>query len=335
MMNEVTGISGHNQPDSETLVEIFSKAMLIKLCDDRIRAVLRSGKIVSPHYSPRGQEVVSAAMATALRQGDYLVTIYRGLHDHLAKGVPLRQLWAEYAGRVTGSCKGKGGPMHITHPEAGVVVTTGIVGSGIPIANGLALASQVRGEDRVTVTNFGDGASNIGAFHEALNMASVWKLPVIFLCHNNRYAEHTRYEDCTAVDSVATRGIAYTMPGVSVDGNDPVEMYRAATAAVDRARRGEGPTLIEARTFRFEGHNYGDPGHYIPKDVYAAALADDPLPKFRAKLVSEGHADEARVAGIEAKILADIDDAVAFALASDWPEKAELRRDVFVQELAA
>src|SRR3546814_776733 len=152
--------------------------------------------------------------------------------------------------------------MHITHPESGVVVTTGIVGSGIPIANGLALAAQVRGEDRVAVTNFGDGASNIGAFHEALNLAAIWKLPVIFLCHNNRYAEHTKYENCTAVDSVATRGGSYTMPSVSVDGNDPVEMWRASRDAVARARSGGGPTLIEARTFRFEGHNYGDPGHY-------------------------------------------------------------------------
>ena len=334
-MTEILSIPGHNAPDTDTLIDIFSRAMLIKLCDDRIRAVLRSGKIASPHYSPRGQEIVSAAMAAALRPSDYLVTIYRGLHDHLAKGVPLRSLWAEYAGRTTGSCKGKGGPMHITHPEAGVVVTTGIVGSGIPIANGLALAAQVRGEDKVVVTNFGDGASNIGAFHEALNMASIWKLPVIFLCQNNRYAEHTRFEDCTAVDSVATRGIAYTMASISVDGNDPAEMFRTSSEAVARARAGEGPTLIEARTFRFEGHNYGDPGHYIPKAEYEEALANDPVPRFRAMLIDNGHADEARLSAIETRIASDIDDAVEFALASPWPEKDELRRDVFAQELAA
>ena len=324
-----------NGPDSATLVDIYRRANLILQCDGKIRAVLRSGQIASPHYSPRGQEVVSAAMAAALRADDCVVTIYRGLHDHLAKGVPLRDLWAEYAGRQTGSCKGKGGPMHITHPDAGVYVTTGIVGSGIPIANGLALAAQVRGEDRVTVTNFGDGASNIGAFHEALNLASVWKLPVIFLCHNNRYAEHTAFEKCTAVDSVADRGASYKMPAVSVDGNDPVEMWRASAEAVARARSGGGPTLIEARTFRFEGHNYGDPGEYIPKAIYQEALANDPMPRFRARLIGEGHADEAAVAAIEAKIAADIEDAVAFALASPWPEPEELTRDVYAQEQAA
>src|SRR5262249_30511620 len=151
---------------------------------------------------------------------------------------------------AAGSCGGKGGPMHITHPETGVMVTTGIVGGGIPIANGLALASQLRGDGRVTVTNFGDGASNIGAFHEALNMASLWKLPVVFLCQNNGYAEHTKLENGTAGE-IAARAHGYSMPGVAVDGNDPVAMWRVARAAIARARAGEGPTLIEAKCFRF------------------------------------------------------------------------------------
>ena len=322
-------------PDSATLVEIYRKAVLIKMSDERIRSVLRSGKIASTHYSPRGQEIISAAMCTVLRPDDYLVTIYRGLHDHLAKGCPPRELLAEYAGRATGSCKGKGGPMHITHPESGVVVTTGIVGSGMPIANGLALAAQLRGEDRVTVTNFGDGASNIGAFHEALNLAAVWKLPVIFLCHNNRYAEHTRYENCTAVDSVAKRGASYTMPSARIDGNDPVEMWQASVDAVARARSGGGPTLIEAMTFRFEGHNFGDPGDYIPKDEYAAALAMDPVPIFRARLIAGGHATESAVAVLEQGIAKELDEAVEFALSSPWPDVSELRRDVYAKEIAA
>lgn len=320
-------------PTLDVLVEMYRKTMLIKLTDERIRAVLRSGRMASVHYSPRGQEVISAAMAVNLRPDDYLVTIYRGLHDHLAKGVPLMELWAEYAGRSTGTCKGKGGPMHITWPDAGVVVTTGIVGSGLPIANGLALASQVNGDGKVTVTCFGDGASNIGAFHEALNLASVWKLPVIFLCQNNGYAEHTKYEHGTSVARVADRGASYTMRAVSVNGNDPVEMWRAAREAVAYARAGNGPTLLEAHTFRFEGHTNGDSGHYIPKEEYAAAVARDPVPLFRAQLVAGG-VPEVDLVTIEAQILADIDEAVEFALGSPWPSEAEIERDVY-KELAA
>ena len=171
--------------------------------------------------------------------------------------------------------------MHVTHPASGCMVTTGVVGSGMPIGCGLALAAQVRGEKRVTVTNFGDGAANIGAFHESLNLASVWKLPVIFLCQNNRYAEHTAYAKGTSGESIAARAKGYGIPGVRVDGNDPVAVYEAARTAVERARAGEGPTLLEAVTFRFNGHLIGDPGEYIPKAEYQAAVAADPYPKYR------------------------------------------------------
>lgn len=324
-----------NVPGRPDLMEMFRKMSLIKMCDEKMRSVLKSGKIFAVHYSPRGQEVISAAMAVNLNVDDYVVTIYRGMHDHLAKGVPLKELWAEYAGRVTGSCKGKGGPMHITHPASGVVVTTGIVGSGIPIANGLGYASLVKDDGRVTVTNFGDGASNIGAFHEALNMASLWKLPVIFLCQNNGYAEHTRYENGTAVANVADRGASYTMPAVTVDGNDPYAMWAAAREAVDRARAGDGPTLIEAMTYRFQGHVNGDPGDYMPKEEYAAALEKDPVPLFRARLIADGDADEATLAGIEASIASDLEEAVEFALASPFPTAEELLRDVYHDEETA
>src|SRR3984957_11812579 len=293
---------------------------LIRQCADRRASVIRSGRIAAPYYSPRGQEAISAAMAVNLRPEDYVVTIYRGLHDHLAKGVPLKQLWAEYAGRATGSCKGKGGPMHITHPGSGVVVTTGIVGSGIPIANGLAWASQVKGDGRVTVTNFGDGASNIGAFHEALNLASLWKLPVIFLCQNNQYAEHTSFANGTAVANVADRAASYQMPGVIVDGNDPIAMWQASRSAVERARSGGGPTLLEAKTFRFDGHVFGDAGEYIPKPEYQAALAADPVPAFRARLIATGTTNDQRLQGIEQDISLQITEAVEFALASPYPE---------------
>src|ERR1700733_4992554 len=189
---QVTGAGAPNEceinaPSSDMLIEIYRRIALIMRNDERFRSVIRSGRLVMPYYSTRGQEVIPAAMSVNLGPDDYICTIYRGIHDSLAKGVPMKELWAELAGRVTGTCKGKGGPMHITHPASGGMVTTGIVGSSMPIANGLALASQIRGERRVTVAYFGDGAANIGAFHEALNMAAVWKLPVVFVCQNNQY----------------------------------------------------------------------------------------------------------------------------------------------------
>ena len=319
-------------PGPDLLLAIYRKVMLIFLCDERVRAVLKSGKMIANYYSPRGQEVVAAATAAALNTDDYYVTIYRGLHDHLAKGVPLKDLWAEYWGRAAGSCGGKGGPMHITHPETGVMVTTGIVGSGIPIANGLALASQLRGDGRVTVTSFGDGATNIGAFHEALNMASLWKLPVIFLCQNNGYAEHTKTENCTA-GRIVDRALGYGMAGVAVDGNDPAAMWRVARDAVDRARTGHGPTLIEAKCFRFQGHNFGDPSDYIPKAEFAAARAQDPVPEFRRKLIAEGIATATDLDAMEAEIAAEIEEAVAFAEAAPYPDISTLRFDTYAKEL--
>lgn len=318
-----------NGPDSATLLEIYKRMVLIKTNDEMIRSAARTGKINLIYYSPRGQEVIPSALSVHLGDNDYVCTIYRGIHDQLAKGVPSRLIWAEYAGRVTGSCKGKGGPMHITYPDKGVMVTTGIVGSSMPIANGLALASQMRGERRVTIANFGDGASNIGAFHESLNMAVIWNLPVIFVCQNNRYAEHSQFARYTAGASVAGRGSAYGIPSLTVDGNDPVAMWRAAGEAVARARSGGGPTLIEAHTFRFEGHLLGDDSFYIPKSEMDAALAADPVPQLRARLVADGHADEADITTIEAAIRQEVEDAQAFALSSDWPEAADLRSDVF------
>jgi pyruvate dehydrogenase E1 component alpha subunit len=225
--------------------------------------------------------------------------------------------------------------MHITHPASGVMVTTGVVGSSMLIANGLALAAQIRGEDRVAVANFGDGAANIGAFHEALNMASIWKLPVIFVCQNNRYGEHTKYAVTTPVDQIAKRAAAYQMPGIHADGNDPLAMYSAAKGAVDRARRGEGPTLIEAMTFRFHGHNIGDDDSYMSAGEKEAWVAKDPLPLYRKWLVTNGHSTEEQLTAIEKEIESQIDMAVEFAMSSPAPDPIELRRDVYRNEVCA
>jgi pyruvate dehydrogenase E1 component alpha subunit len=321
------------EPGRQTLLEIYRRTALINRSDARFRALLTQGKLAIIYYPVRGQELLAAAAMTALQPDDYLVTTYRGLHDQLAKGVPSRLLWAECAGRATGSCKGKGGPMHITHPDSGVMVTTGVVGSGLPIANGLALASQNRGDGRVTVVSFGDGAANIGAFHEALNMAQLWKLPVIFLCQNNRFGEHTAYAAHTATASIVDRAAGYGMRGVKVDGNDAVATYVAVRQAADRARAGEGPTLLEAMTFRMLGHFFGADFSYVPKEMLAAAAANDPVPAFRLSLLGRQIA-ESELAGIDAAVEREIDDAVEFALASPFPTPAELDIDVRAEEAA-
>jgi acetoin:2,6-dichlorophenolindophenol oxidoreductase subunit alpha len=327
-------MSNYPKPDAATLLEIYRKAALIKLNDEHVVKQVMAGRLVSPFYSSRGQEIIPASISVSLNKSDYLSTIYRGTHDMVAKGFPLPEMWAELFGRVTGSCKGKGGPMHLTHPETGCMVTTGVVGSSMPIATGLGWAAKLDGKNAVSIANFGDGASNIGAFHESLNMAALFQLPVIFVCQNNRYAEHTSFSNSTRVEKLSTRAAGYGMPGVTVNGNDPDEMYGAAKVAIDRARAGEGPTLIEALTFRFNGHLLGDAAGYIPKEELAAAKATDPVPALRARLLAESIASEEQLAGIEADFQAQIVAACDAAAEAALPDLAELKRDVFAHEIA-
>ena len=315
----------------EALLSVYRLALKINVVDERCRNLLRSGRMAAVYYSPRGQEILAAAMATQLQATDYLVCTYRGIHNQLAKGMPLRQLFAEYYGKATGTCKGKGGPMHITYPAAGIMVTTGVVGSGLPIANGLAWASQLKGDGRVTVCSFGDGASNIGAFHEALNLAALWKLPVVFLCENNLYGECTQYDKATACANVADRAAGYgpNLRGLTVNGNDAEAMWNAAREAVARARAGDGPTLLEAKTFRFMGHYFGDPGAYIPRAEYEAALARDPMPATRAAVLRSGAATEADLEALAREYNEEIDDALKFAADSPFPDAQEIERDIY------
>lgn len=320
--------------ERDKLLDIYTRTMRVARADEKFRSLLMSGKMAVIYYTVRGQELVSAAMMAALEPTDYLVTTYRGQHDQIAKGVPLNLLFAEVIGRATGTCKGKGGSMHITHPASGVMVTTGVVGSGLPIANGLALASQNRKDGRVTVTCFGDGATNIGAFHEAMNMAELYKLPVVFFCQNNHYGEHTAFADHTKVESIAARAAAYNMRAVQVDGNDAEAMYAAAKEAVDRARAGEGPTLIEAMCYRMMGHFFGADFSYMPKEHIAEMQAADPLPRLR-KLMLDHQFTEAELDAIVAEIDAEVDAAAEFAFASPLPDASELRKDVFEEEIPA
>lgn len=326
-------LSNAPKPDGAALVDIYRRMVRIERNDDAIRTAIRRGRLTMPYYSARGQEVIPAAISHLLTTDDQICTIYRGIQDMVAKDMPLRPLWAEIAGRVDGTCKGKGGPMHLTHPETGVMVTTGVVGSSMPIANGLAWAALLDGSTRVVIAYFGDGASNIGAFHESLNLASVWKLPVIFVCPNNGFAEHTRFEVATSVAQISTRAASYGMPGFTVDGNDPDDMYAHMTVAIERARAGEGPTLLECTTFRFLGHVLGDDDFYMTKDEKDAAIAKDPLPALRARLIAEGHATEAALDAMIAETEAEVVDAQAFGMASELPSLDELRRDVFAEEI--
>jgi pyruvate dehydrogenase E1 component alpha subunit len=328
-------MSGNGVPDRETLVGMYRTVTRIQTCDEQLRGLLNAGKIFIFYYSPRGQEVIPAAVSACLQPDDYVVTTYRGIHDEIAKGAPLPELMAEILGRAGGTCKGKGGPMHISDPRSGVMVTTGVVGSGLPIANGLALASKLREDGRVTVAYFGDGAANIGAFHESVNLAAVWNLPVVFVCQNNRYGEFTPIREVQKIERISDRAAGYGLPGVTVDGNDPWATYAAAAEAVERARSGGGPTLIEANTYRLMGHFYGDQMPYMDQEEYAAAAAADPIPRFRSRLIAEGLASEEQLAAIEADAAGEAQAAIEFGFASPAPAPADLFEDVYAEKVGA
>lgn len=312
-------------PPSSVLLDIYRRMTAIKANDTRIIATMKAGRLTMPYYSARGQECIPAAVSTLLTNDDYIVTIYRGIHDMIAKGVPPKLIWAELAGRSTGTCKGKGGPMHVTHPQTGCMVTTGVVGAGIPIGCGLALAAQIKGEKRVTVTNFGDGASNIGAFHESLNLASVWKLPVIFLCQNNRYAEHTAYAKGTSVEKIADRAKGYNIPGVQVDGNDVIALCTVLDTALARARAGDGPTLIEALSYRLCDHTTADDaGRYRDDAEVEAARRAEPVARLRRWLHAQGWWDAAAEEALKAECAQAVAAAVERFLAIEPPAPAAM-----------
>lgn len=315
-------------PDNETLIRMYVTMSRIVSCDEALRTHLTSGQLAFSYYSPRGQEAVAAGWSSATEQSDMLVTTYRGLHDQIAKGVPLHPLLAEMLGKSTGTNGGKGGPMHVVSPEIGLMLTTGVVGSGLPIANGSAWASQVSGDSRVTIACFGDGATNIGAFHEALNLAAVWGLPVVFLCQNNRYGEHTAIADHQRNANVADRAEAYGMPGVTIDGNDAVEVYRAVHEAAETARSGGGPTLLEAVTYRLYGHVFGDQMGYVEASELEAAWNREPTGRFRKRLIDTGVSTESALEEIDKASEVETRSALERAMADPEPEMSVLLEDV-------
>ena len=313
----------------ERAIGIYRTMVRIAECDQRIQQGLAAGDLQFQYYPAGGQEAIPATIMALLEPEDLAVTTYRVIHDIVAKGTPLREIMAEMYGRVTGTCKGKGGPMHLTAPDSGLMVTTGIVGAGAPIAAGIALAEAMQGTGRVTVCSFGDGAANIGAVHEALNIAALWKLPVVFVCQNNLYAEYTSFAESTASDSIAARAAGYGMPGERCDGTDPAAIHSIAAPAIARARAGEGPTLLECVAPRLQGHAFGSDIAHMDQAALAIAKAAAPLAAVRQRLVDEGLASEDELAAIEAAARAEVDDAQAFAMASEPPPLSELANDVF------
>jgi TPP-dependent pyruvate/acetoin dehydrogenase alpha subunit len=312
---------------------LYELMVLMKAADDRLSKGIGTGEFMCVYWPSRGQEAIAAAMGVALRPDDQLVTTYRGLHDLIGKGVPLEEIYGEMMGRTVGASRGKGGTMHIANPGKGVMLSTGIVGAGPPVAVGLAMAGKRKGFDRVTAVSFGDGATNTGSFHEAANMAALWDLPLVFVCQNNLFAEMTPTSDTMKLEHVAERAAGYGMPGVRVDGNDPLAVKSALEEALRRARDGAGPTFIECVTFRFRGHYFGDRMPYIPKDQLAAAMAADPVPRFRAHLAEAGICSADELDRIDNDALARVEDALALVMAAESPSIDELDRDVYATSI--
>ena len=317
----------------ETLLELYTTMLRIRLFEDRIIDLYARGEVPGLVHLYIGEEAVAAGVCNSLRGDDYITSTHRG-HGHvIAKGGELRPMMAELYGKQTGYCKGKGGSMHIADMNIGILGANGIAGGGLPIAVGAGWSARWRGTDQVTACFFGDDSSNNGTFHESLNLASLHRLPVIFVCENNLYGISTCQIQHQPITDIAIRATSYNMPGVMVDGNDVLDVHQAAFKAVKRARAGEGPTLIECKTYRWRGHHEGDPnqgGRYRTKDEISDWKEKCPIERFAKKLVEDKTATRKKLAGIESAITVEIDAAVAFARESDFPMADEMFQDVFV-----
>ncbi len=313
------------------LLDMYRTMLTIRRFEERCNYLFMQGRIPSTLHLYIGQEAVAVGVCAHLRRDDYVVSTHRPHGHAIAKGVSLRSIMAELHAKATGCCKGKGGSMHVGDMSVGMLPAIAIVGANIPIAAGLALAAKRLGTDRVAVAFFGDGAANEGAFHEGLNMAAIWNLPVVYVCENNLYGASTHYSKVFKIANIADRAQAYGMPGVVVDGMDVEAVYQVAGEAITRARRGEGPTLVECKTYRLVGHSRSDPRTYRSKEEEAEWQARDPIPNTARRLQALGLANEELLASIEREVEAAIDDAVAFAENSPLPEPTDTLKHVFYE----
>jgi pyruvate dehydrogenase E1 component alpha subunit len=290
---------------------------------------VKRGGLKAATYPVAGLEGACAALGLALTSTDYLVSTYRNLGDAIAKGVPLPAVVAEVAGRATGVAKGKGGAMHIADRSVGLMTTTGIVGSGLPIATGLALSSHLSGDGRVTAVTFGDGATSIGAFHEAMNLAALWRLPVLFVCQNNQWGEHTPIHEYTAVTELAEKVRAYGVGTRRTDGFDSIATLEAIRAAVEEIRSGDGPQFVEVVTYRLGGHTSTTDYSYMPAERLRAARTAEPVGRLRAQVLATAADAHDRLAALDAEAQSTVDGAFAFAYGSAYPDPDEMYTDVF------
>jgi TPP-dependent pyruvate/acetoin dehydrogenase alpha subunit len=315
----------------DLLIRLYHTMVRIRHFEERIRGEYRRGHIPGMLHLSVGQEAVAAGACAALRKDDYITSNHRG-HGHcIAKGGDIRLMMAELFGKRSGYCGGKGGSMHIADPELGIIGANGIVGGGLTIATGCGLSSLLRRSGQVTLCFFSDGASNQGSFHESLNLASVWKLPVIYICENNMYAVITSQSRQQAITDIAARAVAYGMPGEIVDGNDAVAVYETVERAVQRARAGGGPALIEAKTYRWYGHCETDPPTtvYRTREEEAAWKEKCPIKTLAGRLMTHALVTEKELRDWEAEAETEIEEAIRYALESPEPELELAREGVF------
>jgi pyruvate dehydrogenase E1 component alpha subunit len=317
---------------SKDLLSYFYETMLkIRFFEENVEEHFLAGEIPGFVHLYIGEEAVATGVCANLNHKDYIQSTHRGHGHTISKGADINKMMAEIFGKVTGCCKGKGGSMHIADFSVGMLGANGVVGGGYTMATGAGLAIKMQKTDQVSVVFFGDGASNRGTFHEAANMAAAWKLPVIFVCENNEWASTTPYLTTTSVANIADRAVGYGIPGVIVDGNDVFEVYKAARQAVERAKKGGGPTLIEAKTYRIKGHYVGDPEMYrTKKEVQDRFAQSDPIKNFEKKVLSEDLMTQDELDMMKNKCKKIIVEALDFAKKSPYPDPSELFDDLYV-----
>jgi pyruvate dehydrogenase E1 component alpha subunit len=313
----------------EQLSQMYRKMLEIRLFEEKVFDLYGQNLVPGTIHLYAGEEAVAVGVCSNLDKDDYITSTHRG-HGHcIAKGADLKRTMAEILGKKTGYCKGKGGSMHIADFGVGMLGATAVVGAGLPIAVGAALSSKLRKTSQIVACFFGEGASNQGTFHESINVASVWSLPVVFVCENNMYAMGTRQSRIMNIENIADRAAAYGIPGAIVDGNDVLAVYEVARKAFERARTGLGPTLIECKTYRQRGHSRVDPAKYRPKEEVEQWLAKDPIKRLRQTMVEGKILTQEETDGIEKEVAEEVAEAVKFALESPYPDGEEALEDVY------
>jgi len=314
----------------DKLLEMYKRMLEIRLLEERINLLFLEGKMPGTIHQYIGMEACAVGVCTALQKDDVIASTHRPNGHAVAKGLPLESIMAELYGKTTGCCKGKGGAMHLGDISKGMLTANAIVAANMPIILGVALSFKLRKQKRVAVSFFGDGGSNQGAFHEALNMAAVYKVPAVFVCENNHYAASTSIKITTRIENIADRAAAYGLPGEIGDGMDVLESYTCAKKAVDRARRGEGPTLLELKTFRYCGHSRRDTNTYMSPEEKEYWKKKDPIKNFEAVLEKTKLLSEEKIKEIREKVNQSLDRAISYAQESPDPTTEDIFRDLYV-----